>query len=123
MPDQYLEGLAQKLGPFAKLKWAWHAQFLSYTFQMLQKYITFEDAQMIFLPCLKILALNRIYKKFKSLLVPLYDVHAQGNLWYNHTYSFLMFCTLSYQINVQQTLIDFGSRCLPKWPYLILHVY
>ena len=126
----------------SKLKCAWRAQFLSYAFQILQKYITFEDAQMTLLPWLKILALNRIYKKFKSLRVHLYDVHAQGNLWYNYTYSFLMFlytydqnktllfwilcigiCTLSYQINVQQTLIVFRSRCLHTWPYLILHFY
>ena len=64
---------------------------MSYAFQILQKFITFENALKILLPCLKILALNRIYKKFKSLRVHLYDVHAQGNLWYNYTYSFLMF--------------------------------
>ena len=58
-----------------KLKWAWRAQFLSYDFQILQKYITLEDAQVILLLYLKILALNRICKKFKSLWVHLHDVH------------------------------------------------
>ena len=61
----------------SKLKWAWHAQFLSYTFQILQKYTTF-DAQMTLLPCLKILALKRIYKKIKSLRVHLHDVHCSA---------------------------------------------
>ena len=57
----------------------------------LPNFAKIKNIQMILVPCLKILALNRIYKKFKSLRVHLYDVHAQGNLWYNHTYSFLMF--------------------------------
>ena len=52
-----------------KLKWAWRAQFLSYAFQILQKCITFEDAQMILLALLKILSLNRIFKKSIQLLV------------------------------------------------------
>ena len=52
-----------------KLKWAWQAQFLSYAFQILQKCITFEDAQMILLALLKILSLNRIFKKSIQLLV------------------------------------------------------
>ena len=52
-----------------KLKWAWRAQFLSYAFQILQKCITFKDAQMILLALLKILSLNRIFKKSIQLLV------------------------------------------------------
>ena len=44
-------------------------QFLSYAFQILQKCITFEDAEMILLALLKILSLNRIFKKSIQLLV------------------------------------------------------
>ena len=52
-----------------KLKCAWRDQFSSYTFQILQKYITFEDTQMILPALLKILSLNRIFKKSIQLLV------------------------------------------------------
>ena len=33
-----------------KLKWAWQAQFLSYTLQIFRKSVSFEDAQMILVP-------------------------------------------------------------------------
>ena len=63
-----------------KLKWAWRAQFLSYAFQILQKCITFEDAQMILLALLKILSLNRIFKKSIQLLVHTGAVLGVANL-------------------------------------------
>ena len=38
-----------------KLKWAWRAQFLSHTLQILEKLIIFEDLQMILLSFLETL--------------------------------------------------------------------
>ena len=34
----------------SKLKWAWQAQFLSYALQILGKFLSFEDVQMIVKP-------------------------------------------------------------------------
>ena len=52
-----------------KLKWAWRAQFLSYAFQILQKCITFEDAQMILLWPLDICNSLKVSKNSKDLHV------------------------------------------------------
>ena len=65
-----------------KLKWARRAQFLSYAFQILQKCIALEDAQMILLALLKNLSLNRIFKKSIQLLVHTGAVLDQGyTMW------------------------------------------
>ena len=82
-----------------KLKRAWRAQFLSNAFQILQKCITFEDAQMILLSLLKILALNRIYKKSIQLLVHL--------------------CTKSTDIPI--LVVKFWIECTKMTKYFRLH--
>ena len=36
--------------PSLKLKWAWQAQFLSYTLEMFKKCVSFKDTKMILVP-------------------------------------------------------------------------
>ena len=52
-----------------KLKWAWQAQFLSHTLQILKKVIFFEDLQMVLLSFLKIFIVTKVTKSAPSLSV------------------------------------------------------
>ena len=54
-----------------KLKYAWHAQFLSYTLQIFRKCVSFEDAQMILVPYFAIsigFNFEKNAKAFQSIL-------------------------------------------------------
>ena len=54
-----------------KLKWAWLAQFLSYTLQIFRKYVSFKDAQMILAPYFPIsygFNFEKNAKAFQSIL-------------------------------------------------------
>ena len=54
-----------------KYKWAWQAQFLSYTLQIFTKCVSFEDAQMILVPYFAIsyvFNFKKNAKAFQSIL-------------------------------------------------------
>ena len=53
----------------SKLKWAWRAQFLSHTLEILGKVISFEDVQMILLSFLEILIIAKVSKTIPKLSV------------------------------------------------------
>ena len=96
-----------------KLKWAWRAQFLSYAFQILQKCITFEDAQMILLALLKILSLNRIFKKSIQLLVHTGAVLESFNCKYLYwNLGLLLSICLSVNLFVCKFTLSVSSLCL-----------
>ena len=52
-----------------KFKWAWRAQFLSHTLQILEKVIFFEDLQMVLLSFLEIFIITKVTKNAPSLSV------------------------------------------------------
>ena len=65
-------GCNSKIGPAtpiqsSKLKWAWQAQFLSHTLQILEKVIFFEDLQMILLSFLEIFIITKVAKNVPKL--------------------------------------------------------
>ena len=51
-------------------KWAWHAQFLSYTHKTLENYLSFIDEQMILLSFLDI-----SYQKLANLEKPIFSLY------------------------------------------------
>ena len=53
-----------------ELKWAWKAQFLSHTYQILGKMICFEDLQMILQSFLEIVIITQGGKKFSQAIRP-----------------------------------------------------
>ena len=52
-----------------KLKWAWEAQFLTHTLQILGKVIVFEDLQMVLLLFLEIFIITKVAKNAPKLSV------------------------------------------------------
>ena len=65
----------------SKLKWAWQAQFLSQTLQILGKVIFFEDLQMMLLSSLEIFIFTKVGKN-----VPKLDVQVWRSLWVSTYY-------------------------------------
>ena len=69
-----VEVISSKIGRVAaiytsKFKWAWRAQFLSHTLQILEKVIFFEDLQEILLSFLEIFIITKVTKNAPSLSV------------------------------------------------------